>query len=506
MDLDILLKQLNISTLLSITGAIFSLLIPIALMLLQTKILNNDLENELLSRIIKRRVIKINVLLWLLVSIIILAIFENVISCTIGKYISLLIYFLLNAFLVIQIYSYIKWIDIFGLNKDFVIKKMQNLLVDKDFNYCYQTWECFIQLGKQKERKFCRLFNPDEFFLIWLKANEAFQKTDYDYNFMEMLNSNFEKLELNQACNIDDDFVKESIIKASDNATWQRIVDTQINYVHSNTFFVDIGQYRFLKGMEKLKKAGWLYGNKKYSYFVKVYWKFIDDKSINTIELPFLVESSHFSKDVVTLDFYLIHYFFISLKNSQFLKQNPSKYDDLLSTLFPKASIYKMGYIDMILNYLGMYDFELPITKNPFEYKLESDVLKLGLQLVTLNPRFGIYAGPGAYYCKDENLSDKDFSQKYMEYVENRNIEAYKIYAYYYIHSRWKNILKNRLQELNKKINSSKFEKIICEEEFIQKVKEKTDGYYKENVETFLPEKIKEIKNTVSELLSEVKY
>lgn len=224
-------KQFDPNFLIGISTLMVSILIPISIMILDSKGTDiNRNETQWTKLVAKNEIMNLHdvivYVLGMILSVSIQKLFPTV------SLLSQPMFVVCYYKLVKIMWLYVKWINSNGLNIDIIVEKQKKLLQSDSYTKEDQAynWNVFLRYAENHTNT-SKLLNPDIFYNMWLKA--ASRYTDFSspefVNFSGMLCQSFSKLKLNYVTSFYDDFYKrclERLFKRYE-FTWDQLVKIQ---------------------------------------------------------------------------------------------------------------------------------------------------------------------------------------------------------------------------------------------------------------------------------------
>ena len=183
---------------LGVVSLIVSLLIPIAIMLLDSKVSENASEDRWARKVLKKQIIHFDNILNYIILIIIFITMDQIfpqLSLFFTIAFAVVIYLLINL-----VKKYIDWVDIDGLGNDKAIEEQKALLTLPKYQLSEQSfyWQLFLDYGCSTNKN-SSMFNPKTFYEVWEKAalNYRDESSPQFYGFCALLANAIPDLKLN---------------------------------------------------------------------------------------------------------------------------------------------------------------------------------------------------------------------------------------------------------------------------------------------------------------------
>lgn len=153
------------SLVLGVVSLIISLLIPIAIMLLDSKVSENASEDRWARKVLKKQIIHFDNILNYIILIIIFITMDQIfpqLSLFFIIAFAVVIYLLINL-----VKKYIDWVDIDGLGNDKAIEEQKALLTLPKYQLSEQSfyWQLFLDYGCFANKN-SSMFNPKIFYEV----------------------------------------------------------------------------------------------------------------------------------------------------------------------------------------------------------------------------------------------------------------------------------------------------------------------------------------------------
>lgn len=450
--------------LISSTSLIISLLIPIAITLLDSKQSDNSNENRWTQKVLKKQIIHfkdiLNYVIIIFALLIISQLFPQLTLFTIGIFL-MSIYYLIRL-----IHKYIEWIDIDGLGNDLAIKEQEALLTSPKYSLNEQVfyWQLFIDYACSQNKN-SSLFNPNIFYNVWEKAaNNYKDQSSYQfYGFYNLLASNIPNLKLNYNSAFDEVFyrhcIEHSIKEVNSKRNWRILTDVLTSCVQKDASKDDesFTYYRAVNTLDGLVNDN-LANIKALNYINR---QFIN--CLLSCEYPyskeldktnFQIRSKYFS-DKNSDSFYQT----ISLMQQLIQCARRHKYhssmDTSINMLFPRADGITIGRLDYLIECIW----------NSFNsYGANQNLAISVLDIVNGIPKFGRIS---TFPNEETDISNLD-NNELKKIREESYLESIKIYAYFYKKCGWNNSFKNYLKRVINIMESDSYIKLLKEKQNAQ--------------------------------------
>lgn len=446
-------SKIDATFLLAVSSLIMSLLIPIAIMLIDLNKSGSSAENRWAKLVVKKRIIHFSEILKVLISIIIIAILREIVPDL--RILWLTLFTICIFYLIYLIKLYIVWIQSDDLTNKKIIISQKELLTSTDYSLEEQKnfWSVFLDYACSTKNG-TLLLDPDNFYKLWKQAEQRYQdqKSYISYGFFNLLCRNFANLHLNSDSPFDEKFYKECIHNYLQNQRlvgWNALVKTQTEYVikkvNEDKFNQDITYYNFQNSINSVMNE-----------FLETNAPTSNLNYVNTLFLQCLLNNRQIMLNDNNMKFFQITE--KNMQNSKFSRQTNSlmtkflnslkvqqysfNLDNKISILFPTSDTIVLGNIDhavnCMLNSAGMYN---------------DDPYQTALELITHKKRFGM-TSPSTPIDKSERTMF--------------GINAIKIYASYYKKTNYKDLILKFSNMLISTLKSESFLKSLNKKENAQ--------------------------------------
>jgi hypothetical protein len=464
---------------LSIASLIVSLLIPVAILLLDTKVSENVSENRWAKKVLKKQIIHFNDVLNCIIFIIVLTFIEVIFP-------KLIIFSLMGSivaiFILIKIVrNYIKWIDIDGLGNDTAIADQKRLLTSPQYPLNEQSyyWQLFLDYGCSLNKN-SMIFNPETFYQLWKKAasNYKNQSSPDFYSFCSLLANAIPKLKLNFGSSFEEKFYKyciENYLKADNisKRNWDLLTSALTSYVQKKVANQNesFSYYRCVRTLDNLVNKN-LENTISLDYINKQFLKCVlscrDPQNVSLNSTCFQITSDDFNKDRNNYKqaFSLMKQFIHEIKQNEY----HNSIDTAINMIFPRANVIAIGRLDYLIN----CTFNLGLNTT-------DDLILDIINILKGTPKFG-------YISRLPNFQTdiSDFSKKEINTIENFSyLEGIKIYAGFYQNIKGVEILESMLKKIVKTMRSNKYLEILSNESNSSYLKQ-TSKVYADILEYFL--------------------
>lgn len=457
-------KKFDSEFLISSTSLIISLLIPIAIMLLDSKQSDNSSENKWTQKVLKKQIIHfkdiLNYVIIIFLLLIISRLFPQLTIFTIG------IFLISIYYLICLIHKYIEWIDIDGLGNTLAIEEQKALLTSPKYSLNEQAfyWQLFIDYACSQNKN-SSLFNPNIFYNVWEKAAKNYKdQSSYQfYGFCNLLASNIPELKLNYDSAFDEKFykhcVERSIKEENSKRNWRILTAVLTSCVEKDASkntesFV---YYRAINTLDELVNNN-LSNIKALNYINRQFMNcLLSCKYPYSQELDstnFQIRSKYF------LDSYSDSFYQTISLMQQFIRcarrhEYHSSMDTSINMLFPGADGITIGRLDYLIECIW----------NSFNSYGANQNLAINLfNIVNGVPKFGrISTSPN----EETDISNLD-SDELKKIQEESYLESIKIYAYFYKKCGWNNSFKNYLKKVINIMESDSYIKLLKEKQNAQ--------------------------------------
>lgn len=454
-------KLFEPSLLVDFTTLVVSLLIPIAIMLLDSKASENASENQWAKKVLKKQIIHFKDILNYIILIALLIIADQLLP-QLALFI-MISFAIVIGLLIVLVKKYIDWINIDGLGNAKAIEEQKALLTSSKYQLSEQSfyWQLFLAYGCSSNKN-SSIFNPDVFYKIWEKAAANYKdETSPEFNgFCALLADAIPKLKLNFGSSFDEGFYKHCIEKylkgnASSKRNWSILTSTLTSYVEKEVSSKDgsFSYYRCVNTLNDLVNSN-LMDNKALDYINKQFLQcLLSCKEPYNKPLEgtnFQITSNDFNRenDTYKQTISLMKQFILEIRRHEY----HYSMDMAINMLFPKANGIAIGRLDYLINcaYTFMQNVNLS----------EESMVIDAVNIVEGAPKFGLFSA-----CPNEEMDISGLSEEEIRSAENLSYqESIKIYASFYQRLRGRELLKDFLERLVKIMESQRFYNVLSKE------------------------------------------
>ena len=447
------------SLVLGVVSLIISLLIPIAIMLLDSKVSENASEDRWARKVLKKQIIHFDNILNYIILIIIFITMDQIfpqLSLFFIIAFAVVIYLLINL-----VKKYIDWVDIDGLGNDKAIEEQKALLTLPKYQLSEQSfyWQLFLDYGCSANKN-SSMFNPKIFYEVWKKAalNYRDESSPQFYGFCALLANAIPDLKLNYGSSFDEDFYRYCIEKylkgdAVSKRNWDILTKTLTSYVENDALNNDDSfiYYRCVDSLDSLVSNN-LMNIKALDYINKQFIQCIlsckNPYSKDLKNTNFRLTSNDFNEKNETYKqtISLMKQFVREIRHHEY----HHSMDTAVNVLFPKADGITIGRLDYLIN-----------CAYTFIQNTNEDAMLIGVvNIVEGTPNFGHVS-----IIPNEEIDISDLNEKKLDLARDLSYqESIKIYAYFYQRLRSITLLKSSLKKIVKVIKSEEFHNVLSKE------------------------------------------
>lgn len=354
--------------LIGIATLMVSILIPISIMILDSKGTDNNRDEAQWTKLVAKNEIMnlhdvIIYVLGMIMGVSIQKIFPAV------SLLSLFVFVVCYYKLVKIMWLYVQWINSNGLNIDILVEKRKKLLQSNDYDIDDQSfnWSVFLRYAENPTNT-SKLLNPDIFYNMWLKA--ASRYSDFSspefVNFSGMLCQSFSKLQLRFVSPFYHDFYKQCLERSfqRNGYAWNQLAKVQLQYVQNKVkkeqFSLSFNQLmRVLQELVETHSDNQNYLSKLDNQYLSCLFVMKDplDNISNRYECFQITMEKLQRNDIKAI--ILMNTFFSKVNNDSLTNVKLSKEsfnnDERFSYLFPKADMITLGRLNHLYNVYRYY-------------------------------------------------------------------------------------------------------------------------------------------------------